>query len=312
MLIVKRAIIAIMLVLVFIVVGCSSNQQTDATQTAEQTHEQNLSTEEVNTLLEKAGKVKLTDASRKDATTIATTMLPAVELMKDISSACGEAAKAGDIDDAFKKKVNDLKVRADKIKSDIEGLKVDEAWTDIKTLMIAFCKSTNSTLDSLSKAKGSEDENVKDATKYMGESTSYIDNAQKYTEIVLEKNPLEPIDVPFNISIKKVKTNSAGTPEVDIVFTNTGKQDIAAFDFYVKCYDAYGEIVKGYSRYDYYAGTYQEKTLKAGKATPSNWYWSLYGFDNTKTIEVAITKYKPTKGEVVEISEAQLKWIKQK
>ncbi|MGI6670014.1 MAG: DUF6273 domain-containing protein [Christensenellales bacterium] len=115
---------------------------------------------------------------------------------------------------------------------------------------------------------------------------------------------------PVEIKSIKVKTNSAGTPEAYIQFKNIGEKKLIAFDFDVKCFDAYGNVIKGYGRYDVYRGTYQEKALSPGKVSPSNWHWGLYGFDNTKTIEVTITRYLVEDTAAVEIPPTKQAWIK--
>ena len=127
-------------------------------------------------------------------------------------------------------------------------------------------------------------------------------------EITIEMMAVTP--APIGIKINKIEINSAGTPEAHIQFTNTGDKTIIALEFNVKCYDAFGDIIKGYGRYDVYGGTYQDQTISPGKTTPSNWYWDMFGFSNTKTIEVAISKYKLEGEEAVEIPYDQQIWIK--
>lgn len=119
--------------------------------------------------------------------------------------------------------------------------------------------------------------------------------------------PVEP--APISVQVRSLKNNSAGTPELTMQFTNTGEKEIVALDFYVRCYDAYGEVVKGYGRYDVYSGTYQDASILPRKSSPSNWYWALYGFDTVKSVKVAIVKYKLAGEDAVEIPEAELIWV---
>lgn len=119
--------------------------------------------------------------------------------------------------------------------------------------------------------------------------------------------PVEP--APISIQVRSLKNNSAGTPELTMQFTNTGEKEIVALDFYVLCYDAYGEAVKGYGRYDVYSGTYQDASILPGKSSPSDWYWALYGFDTAKSVKVAVVKYKLAGEDAVEIPEAELIWV---
>lgn len=113
---------------------------------------------------------------------------------------------------------------------------------------------------------------------------------------------------PVSIEVVRLRNNSAGTPELTMRFTNTGDKEIIALDFYVMCYDAYGEVVKGYGRYSAYNGTYQDSPIKPGKSSPSDWYWPLYGFDNAKSVKVAVSKYKLAGEDAVEIPEKDWVW----
>ena len=113
---------------------------------------------------------------------------------------------------------------------------------------------------------------------------------------------------PIDISITGLKFNSAGTPELYLRFTNTGDKDVIAFDFYVRCYNAYGDQIKGYGRYDVFHGTDQD-TLYAGRTSEANVYWNLFGFDNVKSVSVAIVKYKIVGEDTVEIPESEYVWI---
>jgi hypothetical protein len=116
---------------------------------------------------------------------------------------------------------------------------------------------------------------------------------------------------PIAISIKELKYNRAGTPELYLQFTNESDKDLVAFDFYVRCYDAYGEIVKGYNRYDVFSGIYDE-VLKAGTTSPNGYYYDLFGFDLAKNVEVAVTRYKIDGENAVDIPENQLVWVSMK
>ena len=127
-----------------------------------------------------------------------------------------------------------------------------------------------------------------------------------------EINPnliIEP--APIAISIRELKDNSAGTPELYLQFTNESDRDLVAFDFYVRCYDAYGEIVKGYNRYDVFSGIYDER-LKAGTTSPKSYYYSLFGFDLAKKVEVAICRYMIDGEDAVDIPDDQLAWVPMK
>ena len=119
----------------------------------------------------------------------------------------------------------------------------------------------------------------------------------------------EVAPAPITVYIKKIDINSAGTPELYLQFENTGNSKIIALDFYVRCFDAYGDTVKGYGRYDVYQGTHQEGIAAGGKSA-GDMYWGLFGFENTQSVEVAIMKYKVDGQPTVEIPAAQLVWVK--
>ena len=144
--------------------------------------------------------------------------------------------------------------------------------------------------------------------KNFGFAQYQIDENRK-SDIRSEAWSVEPVEpAPVSISIRSLVNNSAGTPELTLQFTNTGEKEIVALDFYVTCYDAYGEIVKGYGRYDVYAGTYQDSPIMPGKSSPYDWYWPMYGFDNTKSVKVAVIKYKLAGEEAVVIPESEYVW----
>lgn len=153
------------------------------------------------------------------------------------------------------------------------------------------------------------DESGLDLTlKDFGFTKYQIDKSRK-SDIRSEAWAVAPVEpAPVSINIRSLKINSAGTPELTVQFTNTGDKEIVALDFYVACYDAYGDVVKGYSRYDVYAGTYQDSPIMPGRSSPSDWYWPMYGFDNTKSVKVAVIKYKLAGEDAVEIPESEYVW----
>lgn len=121
-----------------------------------------------------------------------------------------------------------------------------------------------------------------------------------------------PIPVPnLEVSIRNVKfgKNSIGTPKIYVQFKNTSAaKTIDRIDFAVECYDVYGSVVKGYGYYDYTECYYDDSRIAPGKTTPSDYYWTLYGFDETYKAKIAITRYHTTNGETVTIPEQAWKW----
>lgn len=141
--------------------------------------------------------------------------------------------------------------------------------------------------------------------------TDYIVSTSASRQIILESLTAEASKVepaPITIKINKVDHNSAGTTEAHVQFTNNSNKDLIVFNFYVRGYDAYGDIVKAYKHYDY-TECYYDKGLAAGKTTPSDWYWNIFGAEEMVTIEVAVWKYKLAGDDTVEIPESQLKWV---
>ena len=95
--------------------------------------------------------------------------------------------------------------------------------------------------------------------------------------------------------------------EAYITLHNNSSVTVDRIDFYVRCFDAYGNQIKGYGIYDVSCCFYDE-IIKAGKSSPSDIYWGLYGFNGTKRIEVAVFSYHTLSGTTVEIPEDQIFW----
>jgi len=103
----------------------------------------------------------------------------------------------------------------------------------------------------------------------------------------------------------RVGHNSIGSPEVYVKVRNTGeKNNIVAFTFATKCYDAYGNLLKAHGFGDTEeAWIWQEGSIKPGKTnTDDNWCWTLYGFDTAYRIEVWLTHYRTSDGLTTTIS----------
>lgn len=117
------------------------------------------------------------------------------------------------------------------------------------------------------------------------------------------------VNVEIEVVRLKLIFNSIGTPEVIAQIRNNGNVAVDAFDFYVECTDAYGEIVKGYGTEKYASCTYQETAINPGKTSSSDIAWPLYGFDTAKKVKVAIYKYHTTDGKTIKIPENQYVWV---
>ena len=126
-----------------------------------------------------------------------------------------------------------------------------------------------------------------------------------------------PREQPIIVQPVKLSVNSAGTPELYVQFKNNTNETIDRLDFYVQCWNTYGEKIKGYGRYDY-SDNYYEATsddyysggpIKPGKSTPSDWYWGLYGFDETRRVKIAVHRYHTLEGSAVNIPDSELFWV---
>lgn len=118
------------------------------------------------------------------------------------------------------------------------------------------------------------------------------------------KVPPAPIQI-TNLGVEK---NSIGYPEVSFQFTNTGNADVTAFTFLIKCYDAYGEQIISYNKYEYISVDYSDG-VAVGKTTPSDECVQLSsGFKTTASCKIAISKYRLAGGSTVTIPESRLVW----
>lgn len=101
-----------------------------------------------------------------------------------------------------------------------------------------------------------------------------------------------------------VRYNSIGSPEVSVKVRNDGTNDVIAFTFATRCYDAYGNLLKahGFGETEK-SWIWQEGRIKPGKIYSDNsWHWTLYGFDTAYRIEAWLTHYRTADGTVTTIS----------
>ncbi len=145
---------------------------------------------------------------------------------------------------------------------------------------------------------------IKPITETTAEEKTTIKETTTVTEVEVE-NPL---------SIEKIKIdkNLIGVPEVYVTVKNNGTQTIDAYDLIIKCYDTYGEEVKGFGTRDYFSATSTDVSVGPGKTFGSNAYWTLNGYDTTKYVEIAIVKLHTEDGTTIEIPEDQYEFVKSK
>ena len=106
------------------------------------------------------------------------------------------------------------------------------------------------------------------------------------------------------ISYIRLATNAYGFPIAYIQIYNQTNTIIDRVDFTVYCYDAYGRQIKGYGYYthddDWYDGI-----IMPGESSPSDHYWSLYGYEGVRTVIVTVYKYHTADGRTIYIPKSQ-------
>ncbi len=157
-----------------------------------------------------------------------------------------------------------------------------------------------------------------------GSLEDVVDGKQQYAFIVSSNNtntseesadnkptpspqPTAKITSEITVKSARLERNSAGTDLAYISLRNNSRYPVDRVDFYVKCFDAYNNQIKGYGIYDVSSCFYDE-VIQAYSYVDSDIYWGLYGFTGTKWIEVAIISYHFCNGETVIIPEDQLQW----
>ena len=100
----------------------------------------------------------------------------------------------------------------------------------------------------------------------------------------------------IEISSAKFKKDILGIPELNVVFRNNGNDTIDRLDFCVKCYDIYGDQVNQAMECNLV-----DIQLKPGAQTSKYKSWLFSGFDNVKSVEIAVMKYHTTSGKTIEV-----------
>ncbi len=156
----------------------------------------------------------------------------------------------------------------------------------------------------IEKEKAAEEARIKQEEEERKAAEEAARKAEEERKAYEDSIPPAPLSI-TNIRVKDYYS----AKEIYVQFTNTGKEDVEAFDFYVICYDAYGNVVQHYGS-EMQICTYDD-VLKPGQTTRSDWRWKFYNMSTTKTVKVAIFKYKLAGKDTVEIPERKLIWINQ-
>ena len=137
--------------------------------------------------------------------------------------------------------------------------------------------------------------------------TNYVIDTERVS--VLGSSRLEePDPAPISVEVISFEHNSAKAPELYAVFTNTGDTTIEAFDFVVRCYDSYGDVIKEHGFGDELYGARLPEPLAPGESSSPDLYWTMNGFQDTRSVEIAIIKYKLEGCDPVEISPKYAVW----
>lgn len=107
----------------------------------------------------------------------------------------------------------------------------------------------------------------------------------------------------------KVERNDYGRYELTLRLQNNETSSVDRVDFYVRCYNAYGELTKAYNHYDMTELCY-DLTIRSGALSDPDLYWRLNGYSDIKAVEIAVKKYHTTDGKTVEIPDDELSWKK--
>lgn len=152
-------------------------------------------------------------------------------------------------------------------------------------------------------------------TSYDGNLNAATDKAKGLISAASNRTTPKPTTKPRSVRLDveiasvRIGKDSIGNPEVFVVFKNTSKNEtIDRIDFSVRCYDAYGAEIKPYGFYDWTDNFYDDKELRPGRTTSSDWRWTIYGVEGTKSVKIAISKYHTTSGKTVEVPTESLVW----
>lgn len=90
--------------------------------------------------------------------------------------------------------------------------------------------------------------------------------------------------------------NAIDNPEVYVVVKNIGKKTVDAYTLGIYCYDRYGNPVNHYLDNTNRYGALSQNTIKPRQSFGNNYYWTLYGHENTSKIKVILEKVHMTDG----------------
>ena len=134
-------------------------------------------------------------------------------------------------------------------------------------------------------------------------------NASLFPIFTTPKPTQKPVTSNVIVYSAHVEKDTYGRYQISVRFKNNESVGVDQIDFRVKCYDAYGDLIKAYNYYDEVELSF-DNTIKRGAISESDWYWRLSGYSNVKSIEIAVIKYHTTSGRTVTIPEDYFVWKK--
>ena len=132
-------------------------------------------------------------------------------------------------------------------------------------------------------------------------------NSTKSTQVSKSIETANPAINDISIESVKIEENSIGIPLLYVVFQNNGEKTIDRIDFRLKCFNAYGELIRPSILSDekqYFFDT----NLKPGYLSDKDRFLSLGGFSGARSVEIAVIKYHTTNGETIEVPSKLLKY----
>lgn len=152
-------------------------------------------------------------------------------------------------------------------------------------------------------------EKIEDVKPAAGLQSSSKKNASTSTSSNKTKSSTQTLDV--EVGSVRIEKDSIGNPKLYIRFkNNSSTKTIDRLDFAVKCYDVYGNEIKPYGFYTHTDCFFEEKTISPKKSSPTDWSWTIYGVEGTRSVKIAITKYHTTDGNTVIVPESEYRWKK--
>ena len=100
-------------------------------------------------------------------------------------------------------------------------------------------------------------------------------------------------------------TNPYGAPCIFLRIFNLTDYALDRVDFTVRCYDAYGKLIKSYYKSATHEDCFYDGVLLPKEGTPADHYWSLYGYYGIHTVYITVTKYHTADGRTVRIPKSQ-------